>query len=302
MVIYAMLFAASPWSVAYACSCRPGTTLQQHYEGADNILVAKISGCAPDQLSNEGYCRNHSWSFETVENLKGSDARIRVSPAAAGTAISTCDLALKVGETYLLFLQDGRTDLCSGTGALSGDSGARKLREVEILRAYRNRTLSRITDPWHFLDSGWVCAIDHQLTGASIHFSYLYSLPPAILQQRGGTLQKPVPRMILRLDGPFEFVGPALFRVNDAPIPLTRTTSALPNGRKFSVDLVNGDAALALLDSMKPPAEIVVSGTRSTPHGASESFHTATDTAQVPELAAKFKACIAAHSDTNERQ
>jgi hypothetical protein len=68
-------------------------------------------------------------------------------------------------------LEAGRTELCSGTDTLSGERGAPKMREVEVLRAYRDGTIERITNPWHFSDNGWICALDHQMEGIHMHFN-----------------------------------------------------------------------------------------------------------------------------------
>jgi len=297
VTICALFVALNSWSVASACSCRPGTTLEQQYEGADTILIAKISGCAPDRLSENGYCHGHGWAFETVENLKGSSAAGGVQPSDAGSAITSCDISLKVGDTYLLFLRTGRTYLCTGTGSLSGENGVRKMREVEILRAYRDGAITRITNPWHFSDSGWQCSIDHQFEGADIRFTYQYAMPSMAGQQGGGTLPKPIPRMMVRMIDPVG--GPTLFSINADPVPLTRSTVELPRGTRFSFEMTHGDAALALLDRMSSPAELVVTGTRSASDGTTEPFRAITHTAGVPQLAAEFKACVGAHSDLN---
>ena len=65
------------------------------------------------------------------------------------------------------------------------------------------------------------------------------------------------------------------------------------------MDIVAGYAALTVLDSMGEHTEIVISGLRSANGGNAESFRMTTDTSQFAELAAKFKACIAAHADSN---
>ena len=103
------------WSEVRACSCLPGATLDQQYNNAHNVLVAKISGCAPSYLGEDGYCRQHHWTFETIENLKGSNAYVLVQRDEGGW--NTCDMSLKVGETYLLFLREGRTYLQRHDGA-----------------------------------------------------------------------------------------------------------------------------------------------------------------------------------------
>jgi hypothetical protein len=76
--------------------------------------------CAPDRLSADGSCRSHGWTFETLENLKGTEARVRLLPSDSREVVDTCDVSLKVGDTYVLFLEAARTKLCSGTGVCCG--------------------------------------------------------------------------------------------------------------------------------------------------------------------------------------
>src|SRR5262245_50586141 len=96
VAISAVLLALNPCTVTYACSCAV-TTLEQRYARADNILIAKISGCTADKLSENGYCSSQGWTFETIEDLKGSNAQ--ALPSDAGPAVSSCDIDLKIGET-----------------------------------------------------------------------------------------------------------------------------------------------------------------------------------------------------------
>jgi hypothetical protein len=288
-ILFCVCLLASVLRVAGACSCRPDVTLAQKYQQADHILVAKISGCAPERLSSDGLCRHHGWTFDTVENLKGSDARVRALSSDSGQAVNTCDLSLTVGETYLLFLKDGRSDQCSGTGSLSGDSGARRRSDVDILRAYRDGAMSRIIDPWHFSDGGWKCTIDHLLEGG-VHasLSYAYAPPPG-----NAVAMTPSPTFTLRLSGGFDVVGPTAFEVNGEPVALTRKVVRLPDGRAFSLELMQGDTVLDLLDTLSRPTELVVSGHRSAAGRATEAFRATTNTARIAEAAEKFRACVA---------
>jgi hypothetical protein len=297
-VLGVLLVATNLSSVACACSCFPGATLQRQYEQADTIVIAKISGCAADRLSRQGYCHSHGWTFETVENLKGTHAAVRVQSSDASPVRSSCDLSLKVGDTYVLFLSDGRTYQCSGTGSLSDENGARKLRDVEVLRAYRDGAIPRITDPWYFSDSGWECEIDHHFDGAYLLFSYLYGLPPH--QQGAAAPSNPVPNVTLSLVQPFELVEPPLFQVGDERVSLTRTLMRPPGQPAFSLDGLHGDSALALLDTMSEPTEVVVSGTRRAADVPAQPFRATTHTAAVRELAAQFKACIASHAGSSK--
>lgn len=296
ILISVFFVAISFSSFAHGCSCRPGTTLAQLYERADNILIAKITGCAQDRLSPDDSCRSHGWTFETVEDLKGTDAAVRALPSDSGPVANTCDISLELRETYLLFLSEGRTYLCSGTASLDGKAGVRKMREVEILRAYRDGTIDRITDPWHFTDSESGCVLFHQLDGVSLRFLYMYAARP---------MEGAGPIMTLHLAQPFDLVGPTVFEVNGERIPLTRHTvepsrapaPSIVGLPRMSIDSVRGDKALALLDTMSEFAAISVSGMRATPHTPAEQFHTTANTTQIRDAVAQFKACVAAHSE-----
>lgn len=295
-----VLLLASLSRVALACTCRPGLSLEEHYRRADHVLVAKISGCAPDRLSREGYCREHGWTFETVENLKGSDAQVRQQPPDARYIADTCDISLKVGQAYLLFLLDGRTYQCSGTGALSGESGARKQSELEILRAYREGKLKRIVNPWYFSDSGWYCGIDHLLEGgAELRLGYVHGTPPTSIQKTAGESPKPNPVMTLRLVEPFEINGPARLEIDGQAVALTRSTHRLGDSYTYTVDTVRGPAALVLLDRLMQPSEFVFSGKRSLAGSVPEPFRATTSSAFAADAAARFRDCVAAHPAPN---
>ena len=297
--LFCILLLASLSQVAFACTCRPGLSLEEHYRRADHILIAKISGCRPDRLSQDGHCRDHGWSFETVENLKGSDARVRQRTPTAGYIADTCDIALKVAEEYLLFLQDGRTYQCSGTGILSGESGARKQSDLEILRAYRDGKIKEIVNPWYFSDPGWSCGIEHLLDGgAELRFGYLYGKHPMLFQKGEGVSSKPDPVMTLKLVQPFDVVGAARLEIDGESVPLTRTTAQLSGAYTYTTDVVKGPAALAVLDRLMQRSELAFSGNRSD-GGPPEPFRATTSTAHAAEAAAKFKDCIAAHPAPN---
>jgi hypothetical protein len=290
VVTWFLSLALGPCSVTYACSCRPGATLEQHYEQAENILIARISACAPAKLSGDGNCRRHGWTFDTIEDLKGSRVSVQVRPSDAGLAVSTCDLPLKVGDTYLLFLRDGRTDQCSGTRRLDHEFA---VGEIGILRAYRDGAITRVTNPWHFSDNGWMCTIKHQLRDVSMTFNFQYAQSQVGLEQGAGALSRPILNMTLLPTGTFDFAGPTVLEVDGDPVPLKRITGRLPR----SVDIVTGDAVIGLLDTMSQSEEVievVVSGERTTTGGRVEPFRATTRTAQIQEAALRFKACIEA--------
>lgn len=295
-----ILLLACLWRVAFACSCRPGLSLEEQYRHSDHILIAKLSGCAPDRLSQDGYCRDHGWTFDTVENLKGSDARVRPEPPNAPYIADTCDMSLKVGEAYLLFLQDGRASQCSGTGMLSGAAGARKQSDLEILRAYRDGKIKRIVNPWYFSDPGWHCGIEHLLEGgAELRFGYAYGTPPMLSQKRVGELPKPKPIMTLKLVGPVDVLGSARLEIDGESVPLTRKTVQLSTSYTYSADSVEGAAALAVLDSLMQPSALVFSGSRSVAGGPPELFRATTTTTHAAAAAASFRTCVAAHPAAN---
>jgi len=294
LLAWFLFIALGPYGVAYACSCRPGTTLEQQYEQADNILIAKISGCTPARLSADGSCRAHGWTFDTIEDLKGSHAAVKTQPFDAGPVMSTCDLSLKVGETYLLFLSDGRTGQCSGTRPLGDEVVAD---EIEVLRAYRDGAITRVTSAWHFADNGSMCTIRHQLPDVSMTFNYQYQRSQMELAQGADALTRPILNMTLMPSAAFDFAGPTLLEVDGKSVPLTRITGRLPR----SVDIVTGDAVMELLDAMTHSVEVVVSGERSTyiapsKHiGPVQTFRATTRTDLIEKAAGAFKACVEAH-------
>ncbi|MBM0104702.1 hypothetical protein JM946_08085 [Steroidobacter sp. S1-65] len=297
MLLFILLLAGLS-RVASACTCRPGLSLEEHYQRADHILIAKITGCAPDRLSQDGQCRDHGWTFDTIENLKGSEARVQQRPASAGYVSDTCDIAFKIGELYLLFLEEGRTHACSGTGILSGETGARKQSDLEILRAYRDGTISKIVNPWYFSDSGWYCGIDHLLEGgAELRFGYVYGTPPVPV--RSSADGSPTPVMTLKLVGAFDVPRSTRLVIDGEPVPLTRATTQVTATYTYSADTVKGAAALAFVDRLMQPAELVFSGHRSVAGEPPKPFRATTNTAHAPDAAARFKACVAAHPAAN---
>lgn len=302
-----VFLALNPVSVTHACSCRQDSSLESQYGYADNVLIARISGCAPDRLYKDGYCRSHGWTFETIEDLKGSDAVVRAQPWDADGAVSSCDIALKVGETYLLFLREGRTGFCSGTVNLSsndkiGEIGSPEVgaRQIEVLRAYRDGVIDRVTAPWYFIDRGWGCAIEHHFGGAHVRFSYLHAWPPNARPPGAGPVPDPGPYFSVVSIPRAELVGPTLLEVDGDAVPLTRQTVTIPDVTTYSREGVEGDAVLRLLDTMNRPVEVVFSGTRSSHGGVVEHFRATTHTALFRDAAARFAACMAAHAGQAE--
>lgn len=301
-----VLLALNPTGVTHACSCTlESTSLENKYEWADNVLIARISGCAPDRLQEDGYCRGHGWTFETIEELKGSNAVVRVQPGDADGVLTSCDVALKVGETYLLFLREGRTSFCSGTLNLSrnddefGEIGFHEFatRQIEVLRAYRDGAIERVTGPWYFIDRGWGCAIEHQFDGAHISISYQRAWPPeAVLWPGAGPVPEPGPFLSVVPLPRAVLVGPAQLQVDGKPVPLTRETVTWSGADAHTREGAKGDAVLALLDAMNRPVELVFSGTRSGRGGADEPFAATTHTALFRDAAARFSACMASHA------
>ena len=297
------LLALNPSSVAYACSCSPDSlSLALQVERADNVLVAKITGCAADRLSKDGYCHGHGWTFQTIEDLKGSNAVIRQEPWDSSGAVTSCDVALKVGETYLLFLREGRTYMCSGTLILSrsntlGEIGTSEVgaRRIEVLRAFRDGAIDRVTGPWYFVNRGWSCAVEHLLDGASMSFNYQIEWPPNARPAGAAAVPEPGPYFSVVPFPRVELAGPTLLEVDGDPVPLTRHTVTWPEGASHSSEGLRGDAALALLETMSRPVEMVYSGTRPGRDGTAEHFRAITHTALFRDAARQFMECMAAH-------
>jgi hypothetical protein len=302
------VFALDPFAVAHACSCMVAT-LEQEHAWADNVLIARVSGCAPERLDEEGFCRRHGWTLEPIEDLKGSSATVRVLPSDAELAVSSCDQALRVGDTYLLFLRAGRIEACAGTLNLSrnetiGEPGTPEVgaRQIEVLRAYRDGAIDRVTSPWYFFDRGWECAIEHRLDGAILSFNYLHTWPADAIWVDGekppgaGPAPERALSFSLRPYPPYDFVGVPLLEVDGDPVALTSHPGIDPLPITFAA---TGDGVLDLLKKMRRPVEVVFSGARSQNDGTAEPFRATTHTALFGDAAARFEACRAAHIKPN---
>ena len=301
------VFALDPVAVAYACSCIVAT-LEQEYAGADNVLIARVSGCAPDRLDKGGNCSRHGWTLEPIEDLKGSNASVRVLPSDTEMG-SPCDQPLRVGDSYLLFLRAGRIPACAGILNLSrnetiGEPGTPEFGagQIEVLRAYRDGAIDRVTSPWYFFDRGWECAIEHRLNGAILRFNYLHTWPADAIWASGEKPPGagPVPERALSFSlqpyPSYDFVGVPLLEVDGDPVALTSYPGTDPLPITFAA---NGDGVLELLEKMKRPVEVVFSGARSRSDGTAEPFRATTHTALFGDAAARFEACRAAHIKQN---
>jgi hypothetical protein len=289
---------SGPWGIAFGCSCIPNK-LEQQYELADNVLIAEITGCAPDAYFRHGNCGDHGWIFKTVEDLKGSNAKVRRLPSEINSIVGTsCDVTLDIGKKYLLFLYEGRAYQCGGTRSYET-----AMSEVEVLRAYRDKKTAKITNPWYFDDRFGSCSLSHELDEATVQFEYRYAMPDGAALPSGTNFPaKPTPVMLLEPNEGIELSGQTLIEIGKHKVSLLRKNALGPDRKPYPVDLLGGDPVLALLDKLSDAKEVVVSGMRSVPDRAPEPFRMMTSAPQGTSGIGRFKACVAAHPDfENER-
>jgi hypothetical protein len=93
---------------------------------------------------------------------------------------------------------------------------------------------------------------------------------------------------------PFDFAGSTVLEANGKPVPLARRTLEMPRVRTMSMEVVQGEPVRRLLDTLRYPVEVVVSGTRSTPQRSRVlSYEHAYVTGRTSGRS--VKACAAAH-------
>jgi hypothetical protein len=284
-----------------ACSCR-AATLQNHYDSAETIVVAKVSGCAAGKPDERGQCRNREWAFQVVEDLKGAREAITPERRRLG-GTSTCDLGGEMGKTYLLFLRaDSKADICDGSGSLEGDEGIRRKQDLEMLREYRDGVSKDLSGPWNYRDDGWACTIDHRFGEAAMRFAYVYAGPQPVADDQHGRAGFDWRSPTLSAWPVYgTMVGPTLFQVDGTEHILSRQVMeiSLPQAASvpFARDQAAGDAAMALLEQMAAGVEVLIAGTTANPttRSAAIPFRSVTRTTRLAAAATKFKACIAAH-------
>jgi hypothetical protein len=288
-----------PVDLSFACACGPMVTEQERYDAADSIVVGKLSRCVSGEPDKRGYCgrgRGEAF-FDVIEVLKGSKEPLPLERRRLG-GVTDCDLNGTIGETYLLFVTaDDHPALCSGSGPLGGEASTGPRQTLKVLREYRDEITSDLSGAWFYADDGRACSIVHPFAEAVLKFEYLYARPQP----------QPMLSVHLRLG---MLVDTAVLLVDGSQVPLSRQTFEIhppgPSSETFLFvrDVTRGDAAIALLESMSKPVEVVVSGTsgsnrRNDPPGAfTRPFRAATRTTLLAPAATQFKACMADHSDS----
>lgn len=284
-LVVAALFSHS----AAACSCK-SRTLQERYEHAENVGVARVIGCASGVLTAQGDCPDRKWAFEVVEVIKGSPS--------GGTfgGLSTCDHQGRPGDLYLFF---DTISLCT-IKPLEGQRADAAAKELQILREYRDGRTSDLSGHWTFNEDGGACVIAHRFDPAVIQFHYTYANPqPTSDVQIEGVPIDPGQVVAVVSLAQSNFSGPTQLEVGEERWDLSRRTLRITTRSPaptitITQDVIVGEPAMALLDKMTQPLDVVVTGESVWRSGSGEPtpFRAVTRTTRLGEAAAAFKTCV----------
>jgi hypothetical protein len=154
------------------------SVLAERYASANAIVVAQANSCPGTALADGSRCPGEEYQFSILEVLKDSGSARDFSGTFRGGNAMGCGLIFRLGQSYLLFLDDEGQPLHSTSGYL-GDEYSRSAsvkESLHILREYRDNIIDDLSGPWAFSDTGLSCEIRHRFSGASISFSFDYRL------------------------------------------------------------------------------------------------------------------------------
>lgn len=289
---------------ALSCSCGYAM-LQDYYERAESIVVAKKVACVEPLNTEHGFCPDEEWYFNIVEELKGSTTSTRFRGDAQ------CGLNFEVGETFLLFIGNSkRLNGCGGSGPL-GDAGSVHIKSrLQIIREYRDGVIKDFSGPWVFADNGSSCTINHLFKGGHLAINYWYADADArsssgVMEYSVSGLKADVGIPILRV----AFKYPKNIVADSASIQVRGTRWAL--GRQtltvklkstekpfdHHAEVIIGAAVFDMLEAMSKPADVVISAMRpSTTQKPSEKPRTPTlfktRTSRLSAAAEQFMSCV----------
>lgn len=128
---------------ALACRCGP-SDLQQLYDKSEEVVLANVLSCKPEE-------RYETCRFEIEERFKGHAKNNSVTYESA----NSCQMVLNTKQTYLLFINNGFTDVCtrSHIPVMADD------RRVETLRGYKSGKFKDLAQPWQFKQFETACKI-----------------------------------------------------------------------------------------------------------------------------------------------
>lgn len=208
---------------AFSCTCR-GATLQEYYDRAESIVVAKKAGCVVSPVDSRGRCPDDEWYFDIVEVLKGSSAPSRTFHGARefhGAKVVTvagCGLTFQRFESFLLFLGEaGQLAGCNGSGPLDAGSDSYQYRSrVDTIREYRDGDFNDLSSPWVFANVNSTCGINHSSNGAGLSFTYIYADPEVKLELYTESVRGPEPKsglpvLSVHLPSPHKIVEGSVF-------------------------------------------------------------------------------------------
>lgn len=325
---------------ALTCAYNP-MSLEESYALAEAIVVAQVLGCTDGGVPEGARCPDSRYHIETIEELKEPEPWQNFSGAYQGAdGVTRCGQAFTLGGSYLLFFDGSGSIISSAGGALKGPyPETRELQgKLAILREYLDGEVADLSDPWIFTDIGLSCELKQRVAGHEIAFRYPYAeswseysygieydndgnptlLNPTLVSQAFG------PGMTYEIDGP-NFVPQSLhFSVqllnyleterDTATITIgertwhleTQIFRLLGDGREISsqsIDLVLGESAHQIFDSMLNPTTVTVSKHGLEPSAAAvartpialDTFHDVefeTRTARFAAAAKEFQECI----------
>jgi hypothetical protein len=171
--------ATFPDAVSATSCIRDRSTLAERYATANAIVVAQANSCRGPALADGSRCPGEEYQFGILEVLKDSEPSRDHSSTLIGRnsiGIIPCGLVFRLGQSYLLFLEDDGQPIHRFTGHLNDEyPGLASTKDsVRILREYRDNIIDDLSGPWTFYDSGLSCEIRHRFKGASISLSFQY--------------------------------------------------------------------------------------------------------------------------------
>ena len=168
-----------PGAVSATSCMRDRSTLAERYAAANAIVVAQASSCEGLALADGSRCPGEEYQFSILEVLKDSEPSRDHSSTLIGRnsiGIIPCGLVFRLGQSYLLFLDDDGQPIHRFTGHLNDEyPGLASTKDsVRILREHRDNVIDDLSGPWTFYDSGLSCRFRHLFKGASISLSFQY--------------------------------------------------------------------------------------------------------------------------------
>ena len=149
------------------------STLDEAYEQAASIVLAQITGCQRNLVSQDGKCPDQLYTYDVIEVLKDTIPARDHSGEFKGSTPMGCGLIVRRGDNLLLF-QDEAGKTSTGSENLNTGNAIGNY-HLKILRQYRDGLVSDLSGPWRFSDWGILCRVVHQFDGGGLTFRYYYA-------------------------------------------------------------------------------------------------------------------------------